>query len=282
MEPIILLEDVSFSYEGASGRALDGVRLSITPGEFVGVIGPAGAGKTTLAHALSGVTPHVRRGDFYGAARVAGLDTVSSSVAELSKTVGCVFQDIESQFVTTMVEDEILFALENFSVPRDEIPSRVDRALNDLDIADLRLRSISTLSGGQKQKVALAAALALAPSVLVLDEATGELDPASSVQVFELLTQLQRERGATIIVIEQKIMLLCAYAERLLVMDQGRVVIDGSVRRALEQPDRLLALGVNCPRVTTLAARLREKGLYHGAPPVSLDEAEAMVREALA
>ncbi|MDR1599019.1 MAG: energy-coupling factor ABC transporter ATP-binding protein [Oscillospiraceae bacterium] len=282
MDSLILLEGVSFRYEGAGSRALDDVRLSIAPGEFVGVIGPAGAGKTTLAHTLSGVVPHVRRGDFYGSARVAGLDTVTASVVELSKTVGCVFQDVESQFVTTMVEDEVLFALENFDVPRDEIPARVDRALADLNITDLRSRGISTLSGGQKQKVALAAALALAPSALVLDEATGELDPASSVQVFGLLSQLRRERGTTIIVIEQKIMLLCAYADRLLVMDQGRVVIDGPVRRTLEQPDRLLSLGVNCPRVTTLAARLREKELYHGPPPINLDEAETMVREAMA
>ncbi|MDR1263862.1 MAG: energy-coupling factor ABC transporter ATP-binding protein [Oscillospiraceae bacterium] len=275
---MIELRNVSFSYEGSANRALDDVCLSIAPGEFVGVIGPAGAGKTTLMHTLSGIVPHVRRGDFFGSASVAGLDTVTSTVAELSKTVGCVFQDVESQFVTTMVEDEILFALENFSIPRDEIPERVDRALSDLDIADLRSRSLSSLSGGQKQKVALAAALALSPNVLALDEATGELDPASSVQVFTLLSQLRRERNTTVIVVEQKIMLLSAFADRLIVMDQGSIAIDDPVRQTLERPGRLLELGVNCPRVTTLAARLRDKGLYHGAPPINLDEAETMAR----
>ncbi|GHU74482.1 hypothetical protein AGMMS49992_16050 [Clostridia bacterium] len=282
MNPIVKLDNLSFQYEGAHAPALEQISLSVALGEFLGVIGPAGAGKTTLAHTLCGIVPHVRRGDFYGTATVAGLDTVSASVADMAQSVGCVFQDVESQFVTTMVEDEILFALENFNIPRDDIPARVDRALNDLEITPLRTRSISSLSGGQKQKVALAAALALSPNILVLDEATGELDPASSVQVFELLAALRRERGTTVIVIEQKIMLLCAYAERLLVLDKGRAVVDGPVRQVLERPDQLLDLGVNCPRVTTLAARLRDKGLYAGVPPINLDEAERMVREAIA
>jgi energy-coupling factor transport system ATP-binding protein len=171
-----------------------------------------------------------------------------------------------------------MYALENFAHPRDEIKSRTDDALAAMGIADLRHRGLSSLSGGQKQKVSLTAALARRTPIIVLDEATGELDPASTRQVFDLLSALRRDHNTTIIVIEQKIMMLCAYADRLIVMDHGAVAVDGPVRQTLEQPDMLLNLGVNCPRVTTLSARLKDRGLYDGPPPISLDEAEAMAR----
>jgi energy-coupling factor transport system ATP-binding protein len=278
---MIRLDNISFKYAGSEAFALRDINISVGAGEFVGVIGPAGAGKSTLAQALSGVVPHVRRGDFYGAAWVDGSDTVNTTPAELARSVGCVFQDVESQFATTMVEDEILYALENFSVPREDMPERVNQALLDMGIGDLRERSLFSLSGGQKQKVALAAVMALAPKLLVLDEPTGELDPKSSVQVLRLLQLMRERRGTTIVIVEQKIMLLCEFADRLIVMDKGRVALDGPVRELLNQPDQLLELGVNCPRVTSLAARMKARGWTNREPPINIPEAERMVREAI-
>ena len=278
---MIKLDGVSFRYEGGQKFALSDINLSIGRGEFVGVIGSAGAGKTTLTRVLSGVVPHVRRGDFYGSAMIDGRDTVQTAPAELAATIGCVFQDIESQFVTTMVEDEVLYALENFDIPRDEIKGRVDQVLRDMGVTELRDRPLASLSGGQKQKVILATIFALAPDVIVLDEPTGELDPQSSAQVFDLLSDMRAKRGTTIVIVEQKIMMLCQHADRLIVMDQGSVVLDGPVRSLLERPDRLYELGVNCPRATTLAADMRKRGFTIAAVPVTVSEAEAMVREAI-
>ena len=175
--PIIRLEDVSFSYGGSDHPALDHVSLDIASGEFVGVIGPSGAGKSTLAAVMSGAIPHHYRGQLFGAALVDDRDTCEVTLTDISRIVGSVNQDIDTQMVASVVEDELLFGLENFGVPHEEIPTRVAEALGTVGIADLREREIATLSGGQKQKVAIAAILALAPRVLVLDEPTAALDP---------------------------------------------------------------------------------------------------------
>ena len=178
---MIEIKDLSFKYRGQEGFALRDVSLTVPDGAFVGIIGAAGSGKTTLTCALNGIIPHCYPGDFYGSVRVEGHDTVDTSLTDLSQLVGSVCQDIDSQMVATVVEDEMLFGLENFGVPKDEIEARLSEALALMGIEDLRHRTIEGLSGGQKQKVALASIIALRPQVLVLDEPTAELDPACSV-----------------------------------------------------------------------------------------------------
>jgi len=279
---MIRLHNLNFKYRGATDFALADMNLEIGEGEFVGVIGSSGAGKTTLTYALNGVVPHYYGGDFYGRAEVNGLDTIEAGPAKLSEIVGSVFQDIDGQMVASIVEDELLFGLENFGVPRKEIGERLAMALETLGISDLRDRAIATLSGGQKQKVAIAAIVALKPRVLVLDEPTGELDPKSSVQVFEMLKKLNEDFGMTVVVVEQKIMLLCEYVRRLIVMGGGRALLDGTVRDVLQNAEALGAAGVSVPRVTSLAVELKRRGLYAGSYPASVPEAERMVREVLA
>ena len=198
---MIEIRDFSFRYREGREPAVRDVSLSIPDGCFVGVTGPAGSGKSTLTYAVNGIIPHCYPGDFYGAVTVDGLDTVEASLTDVSRLVGSVCQDIDSQMVNAVVEDEILYGLENFAVPRDEIPARVDEALSSMGIDELRDRTIDSLSGGQKQKVAVASVIALKPRVLVLDEPTAELDPASSVAVFELLARYAREHGTTVIVV---------------------------------------------------------------------------------
>ena len=275
---MITIQDFSFTYKGEKKPALQDVCLTVPEGGFLGVIGPAGAGKTTLARAVSGMIPHHYTGDYYGRVSVNGLDTVETSLSDISRLVGMVFQDVESQIISPMVEDEILYGLENFSVPREEIPARIEEALQKVGIADLRERTIGSLSGGQRQKVAIASIIALKPQILVMDEPTGELDPRSSRQVFSLLKELNEEHGVTVIIIEQKIMLLCEFARQLAVLSEGRIVRQGDTRDVLAHSEELEALGVNCPRVTTLSRILGEKTGERQPACINLDEAEAMVR----
>ena len=275
---MIRIQDFSFTYKSGDSPALQEVSLTVPDGGFLGIIGPAGAGKTTLARAIAGIIPHHYSGDFYGSVNVNGLDTVDSTIVDLSRLVGTVFQDVESQIISPLVEDELLYGLENFGVPREEIPERMEEALAKVGIPELRERSIASLSGGQRQKVAIASIIALKPQILVLDEPTGELDPRSSRQIFSLLKELNEEQGITVILIEQKIMLLCEFARQLAVLSRGRIIRQGETRDVLSHSDELQALGVNCPRVTTLSRMLSEKTGEEQPVCINLDEAEKMVR----
>jgi energy-coupling factor transport system ATP-binding protein len=279
---MISLKNVSFRYNGAPREALRGLSLEIPDGDFLGIIGPSGAGKSTLSYALNGVIPHHYGGDFYGQVLVNGLDTVEAGTEKIAWELGSVFQDIDGQMVAAVVEDEILFGLENFHVPHDEIEGRLRTALDAAGIGNLRYRTLSSLSGGQKQKAAIAAIIALRPRIIVLDEATGELDPASSRQVFEFLRELNREFGITIIAVEQKIMLLCEFAKHLAVMEGGRLVLHGTVAEVLQQPEKMEGAGINIPRVTTLGKGLRERGLYSGPLPHNTGEAKIMMEKVFA
>ena len=275
---MIEIQDLSFTYKGEEKPALQEIRLNIPDGGFLGVIGPAGAGKTTLARAVSGMIPHHYTGDYYGSVKVNGMDTVETSLEEISRLVGMVFQDVDSQIISPVVEDELLYGLENFGIPREEIPARMEEALAKVGITELRERTIGSLSGGQRQKVAIASIIALRPKILVLDEPTGELDPRSSRQVFSLLKELNEEQGITVIIIEQKIMLLCEFARQLAVLSEGRIVRQGATRDVLAYAEELEKLGVNCPRVTTLSRVLSAKTGKEQPVCINLDEAENMVR----
>lgn len=279
---MIQFDEFSFRYREGEAPVVRDITLSIPDGCFVGITGAAGSGKSTLTYAINGIIPHCYPGDFYGSVTVEGLDTVEASLTDISRVVGSVCQDIDSQMVSTVVEDEILYGLENFAVPKDEIPARVDEALAAMGIVDLRDRTIDSLSGGQKQKVAVASVIALKPRVLVLDEPTAELDPASSVAVFELLARYAREHGTTVIVVEQKIALLSDYADLLVIVDDGAIRYAGAPDEVLAHSEELLALGVNCPRSTTLMNALARRGLYDGPAVRNVAQAAAACKEVLA
>lgn len=261
---MIRVRDFGFRYRGSEECAVRDVNLDIPEGSFVGVTGAAASGKSTLTYALNGIIPHCYSGDFYGSVVIDGVDTVEASLTEISRLVGSVCQDIESQIVTPLVEDEILYGLENFGVARDEGIARMEDVLGAMGIEELRSCEISSLSGGQKQKVAIASILALRPCVLVLDEPTAELDPAASRSVFDLLKQYSREHKITVVAVEQKIALLCDYADMVVVMEEGSVRVSGTPDEVLVHAPELYAMGVNVPRVTSLTRSLRDKGVYAG------------------
>lgn len=258
---MIEINELTFKYNGSKKNSLDKVSLKIEKGDFVGLIGESGAGKTTFCSCINGLIPHHYTGDFYGSVKIDGTDTFDVEPGKLALKVGSVFQDVESQLVSFFVEDEILFGLENFGIPKDQIENRMSQALAALEIEELRHREISSLSGGQKQKVAIAAIIALEPDILVLDEPTGELDPASSVQIFQLLKKLNEEKGITIIIAEQKIMLLCEFVKKLIVLEKGTMVHYGEIRSTLTHQKEMEEAGINCPRVLALTNKMKDEGL---------------------
>ncbi len=279
---MIEIKDFSFRYREGAAPVVEGVNLTIPDGAFVGITGSAGSGKSTLTYAMNGIVPHCYPGDFYGTVTVCGVDTCAASLTDISRIVGSVCQDIDSQIVTSIVEDEMLYGLENFGVPHDRIEARVGEALADMGISDLRDRVIASLSGGQKQKVAIASILALRPQVLVLDEPTAELDPASSLQVFRLLERYAREHGTTVVVVEQKIALLSQFADMLVIVDGGKIRFADTPANVLAHSEELLDIGVNCPRSTTLMNRLAAVGLYAGPVCKNVEEACEALLEVVA
>lgn len=297
--PALLLDDVSFRYAlaasdgaesadssehggGADGSpadaaayadaarqapcALSHINLSIERGDFLGIIGPSGAGKTTLACLFSGAIPHHYVGELSGTVQLFSRDTKALSLTDIARFVGLVMQDIDAQMVASVVEDELLFGLENFGVPAGDIPSRIEEALHRIGIEPLRNRTIATLSGGQKQKVALAAIIALKPSVLVLDEPTCALDPASSRTIYELLSELNRSFGITIIAIEQKVALLSEFCSHLAVLHEGSLAAYGTTSDVLSQVDTLDAIGISYPRTTRFVRYVKQAGFEPDTP----------------
>ena len=283
---MIQIQELTFKYTGSKHNALENITLEIEKGGFVGIIGESGAGKTTLCNCINGLIPHHYTGDFYGSVKVDGEDTFDVDAGKLALKVGSVFQDIESQLTGYFVEDEILFGLENFGIPADQIEKRIASALETLGISELRHREISTLSGGQKQKVVFAAILALEPQILVLDEPTGELDPASSVQIFALLKKLNEEKGITIVIAEQKIMLLCEFVKKLIVLEKGTCVHYGEIRSTLTHQKEMEEAGINCPRVLTLTGKMEKENLLpadctgEGRICLNANEAAEIVKKA--
>lgn len=285
MSAIIEMECVSFSYGTAAdgAYALKDIDLSVEEGAFVGLIGPSGAGKSTLASAITGAIPHHYRGRLFGSTLVAGLDTCEASLTDIAKVVGSVLQDIDAQMVASVVEDELLFGLENFGIDHREIEGRIASALDAVGIADLRHREIATLSGGQKQKVAIAAILAMTPHVIVMDEPTSALDPASARDVFEVLRRAKELTGMTVILIEQTVALLAEYCDRVVVIDQGRIALDGTPTDVFSHGETLRAIGVDTPRTVRISNSLAETGLApNDSPALTLDGAESLVAGILA
>lgn len=285
MSATIEMECVSFSYGTAAdgAYALKDIDLSVEEGTFVGLIGPSGAGKSTLASAITGAIPHHYRGRLFGSTLVAGLDTCEASLTDIAKVAGSVLQDIDAQMVASVVEDELLFGLENFGIDHREIEGRIASALDAVGIADLRHREIATLSGGQKQKVAIAAILAMTPRVIVMDEPTSALDPASARDVFEVLRRAKELTGMTVILIEQTVALLAEYCDRVVVIDQGRIALDGTPTDVFSHGETLRAIGVDTPRTVRISNSLAEAGLApNDSPALTLDGAESLVAGILA
>ena len=259
---MISFNDVTFTYPGADRPVFRSLNLEILPGDFVLVMGPSGAGKSTLLRCLNGLVPHFSGGTLRGAIRVAGYDPVQVSPRVMSRQVGFVFQDPETQFVVDRVEDEVAFALENLALPPAEIAARLDTALGLVGLAGLRQRRLDTLSGGEQQRVALASVLALNPSLLALDEPTSQLDPASAQDLLQTLVRLNQELGLTIVLAEHRLERVLPYVNRIIYMggDTDSVLV-GEPRQVLQQVELV-------PPLITIGKRLNWQPL-----PLTIQEA---------
>ena len=224
------VERLSFAYPG-SEPALRGVSFELWPGEVVVLLGPSGSGKSTLLRALAGLVPHFHGGHFSGRVEVAGLDTRTTRPSDLAGTVGTLFQDPEDQVVFTGVEAEVSFGLENIGTPPEKIESRAAAALAEVGAAGLAGRKVAELSGGELQRVCLASVLALEPRLLILDEPTSQLDPDGAAAAIELA----RSSGATVVVSEQRPERVLDACDRVLFLENGRVVLDAPRADALDQ-----------------------------------------------
>ncbi|MEM2780986.1 MAG: ABC transporter ATP-binding protein, partial [Candidatus Bathyarchaeia archaeon] len=222
---VIETENLTYTYPGAAWPAIKDVSIKIEKGEFTLITGPSGCGKTTLCRCFNGLIPHFYQGELKGEIRVAGLNVREHPVYELATHVGMVFQNPENQLFALSVEKDVAFGLENLGVPREEIRKRVDWALQLTGIYDLRERTPTELSGGQQQRVAIAAVLAMQPEVIVLDEPTSFLDPLGAKKIFDVICDLNRKLGLTIVLVEHRLDLTAKYADHIIIMDGGRVVL---------------------------------------------------------
>lgn len=262
MSAIIRMEGVYFSYSSEADsdpqqtQALQGVSLSIEPGEFVAIVGRNGSGKSTLAKHINAILTPTS-----GEVWVDGISTKDeASVFAIRQVAGMVFQNPDNQIVATIVEEDVAFGPENLGVQPSEIRQRVDEALQLVRMSEYALHPPHMLSGGQKQRVAIAGVLAMRPKILILDESTAMLDPIGRKEVIETALRLNRERGMTVVLITHH-MDEAVLAERVIVLDRGRVVLDGSNREVFKQVGRLRELGLDVPQVTSLAKLLQEQGL---------------------
>lgn len=267
----IRLEHLSFGYADQNGLALRDVSLRVRRGEMVVIMGATGAGKTTLAKCLNRIVPAFQPGTFCGEIALFGQALRDEGVAELAGIVGLVSQDFEAQLFATNVVQEVVFGMEQLGVAPDEMRLRLPRVLQAVGLQGFEWRDPATLSGGEKQRLALAATLALQPSIMVFDEPTTDLDPLGKLEIFAVLAAMRRQ-GYTLVVIEHEIA-AAEHADRLVIMSHGEIVADDLPQRVLAQVDFLRQHGVRAPDLNQLAARLDLS-----PPPCSLDAAEAAVR----
>ncbi|MFX0169805.1 MAG: energy-coupling factor ABC transporter ATP-binding protein [Candidatus Hodarchaeota archaeon] len=272
------ISKLSFRYAGSKKKVLDDITLAIPQGAFVGLVGPSGCGKTTLARCLNGLIPHFHPGELEGQVQVQGLNTQEHPAHELAEKVGLVFQNPENQLVAPTVERELAFGPENLGVPREQIRDRIETLIHHLHLELLRDKAPYELSGGEQQRVAIAAVLALEPDILVLDEPTANLDPLSAYETLQLLATLNKTMRLTILLIEHRLELVLPHIQELFVLSQGRLVATGSPAQVIQDPI-VSQVGVAVPPIIQLFQQMPQPHL-RGTVPLSVEAAvKALVKE---
>jgi energy-coupling factor transporter ATP-binding protein EcfA2 len=257
---LLRIEDLSFRYIDSEKWALDKVSMAVDEGSITVLAGQSGCGKSTLLRSVNGLIPHMYPGEYLGSVTLDGMAVAGAKMSEISQKVGLLFQNPENQIFMFSVERDIAFGLENLALPREEIRTRVDEAMRLLGISSLALRAPHELSDGQKQRVALAGVIAMRPKLIILDEPTSLLDPQSATELVSLVRDLNAELGITFVIVEHRLELLTPVADRMVVMDRGRKVMDGTPDDVLTDP-RAIGYGIAVPPVSRLYTDLRRDGI---------------------
>lgn len=258
MENIIKVDNLIFEYtsDETTYRAIDDFNLDIKKGEFVAIIGHNGSGKSTLSKNLNAILVPTS-----GDINIKGMNTKDEKYLwDIRQTAGMVFQNPDNQIVATIVEEDVAFGCENLGIPSEEIRLRVDEALKNVDMYDLRERQPHLLSGGQKQRVAIAGIIAMRPECIIFDEATAMLDPSGRQEVMNTIKRLNKEYNITVLHITH-FMEEAVEADRVIVMEKGKLALEGSPREVFSNVDRLKEIGLDVPYMTELAHLLKEDGL---------------------
>ena len=273
---MIVLDHLSFTYEGAPRPALNDVSFQIEDGEMIAIVGHNGSGKSTLAKHLNGLLLPSS-----GSVLVDGMDTSApETLLNIRQRVGMVFQNPDNQLVTTIVEEDVAFGPESLGVESAEIRRRVDEALELVGMTQYAKRAPHMLSGGQKQRIAIAGMLAMHPKVLVLDEATAMLDPEGRREVLSIISTLNREQGMTVVMITQ-LMEEAVLCNRAAVLNKGNLVMLDTPRAVFQEADTLRLAGLDVPAMVRLRDSLREAGVTLPNEPISIEELAASVEQAL-
>ncbi|MFA5405870.1 MAG: ABC transporter ATP-binding protein [Candidatus Nanoarchaeia archaeon] len=276
---VVEFKDYSWTYAGYKKPTLKNINLEVKKGEFIGLIGRVGSGRTSLCSSLLGLIPHFYPGNTSGKLIVDGLNVSESSIAELSQHVGLVFQSPINQLsgAGTTVEEELAFGLENLGVPRSEMIKRIDAMIKLIGLESFNKRSPFELSGGQQQRVAIASVMIMEPNVLVLDEPTAQLDPLGTEQVFSFIKKLTR-KGITIIMASNKINYLAEFADKVALLDNKIIAFDDA-RKVLTNIELLRKHKLTPSDLTILSYKLKSRGLWKGPLALNMADAKKMIKQ---
>lgn len=275
----ITTQHLKYKYPLTDKLALNDISFTIEPGEFIGIVGRNNAGKSTLCQALVGIIPNFYKGAYGGKIFLDDLEVAASPISNVCQKAGIVFQNPFNQVTGSKltVYEEISFGLENMGIPREEMIKRIDYSLELLDIARLKDRNPFDLSGGQMQRMAIASIIAMKPEIIILDEPTSQLDPQGSEEVFQAVQKLSHE-GITILMVEHKMEKIAAYSNRVMLMDDGKL-IDFDTPQKIFSRDDLESFGLVPPTFTQICKKLEIKDEKTGCYPVTLEEAQQTMQQ---
>lgn len=271
-EFIANIDNISYMYPRSVEPVLKDINLKIKRGEILGIIGPTGAGKSTLCLTLNAVVPQFYGGRFFGKVEVIGIDTLESSISHLSKHVGMVFEDPETQLVTSSVKNEIAFPMENYCFPKDEIIKRIPEVLAAVRLEGTDNKHPQELSGGQKQRLAIASALAYKPDLLILDEPTSQLDPIGTREVFNIVKELNHDLGMTIIIASHASEEMAEYSDRLAILSNGKLLTTGEPNEIYSDVELLIENSLRPPQVATTFYLIKKRQVPVNKIPVLLND----------
>ena len=277
IKELIRFNNFSFRYNSRDDKILEDINLSIKSNEITVLAGPTGCGKSTLLRAIVGLIPNMYEGEYTGDVIVDGIKIRDAEIKEIAKRVGFVFQNPENQIFMFSVERDIAFGLENLGLEQEIIKKRISKIMKTLNITHLAKKAPHELSDGQKQRTALAGVLAMEPKILILDEPTSLLDPKTAMEFMELINKLCKEEGMSIIIVEHRLDLVLKYANKLIVLSEGKVISDDTPENVLDYKKDIIP-ELSVPFSTKLYRELAKNQMKFTKPVTGVED---MIREVM-